>query len=381
MGFQVLHIPQHLFPADRAASAAAPLVAVDPLEHDALAVQKHLTVFQLKPAQTDLQPGAFHESTLAQQGNFCLVQVRLLGTPQGGVLHRKGKGNILHVLLHIRVSLALAEHHTAVVFGRLTHLGRLLLAVKHHRNGACAADLAIKGDGCAGKIICKTLLHKDILEVNFRFCEQLHRAEQTAHAPEILIFQPAAGAKTVHLHSQGIFAGVDGGGHIKFSGGKGILGVADVHPVAPDGGGAVRTVQPQVAACPAFRQGEAAPVLPDGVIRLRDLAGMQLFMTIPWVLGVDVMGRAVGVTGLLQTLQLDKARHGQGVPLREGGGEIFCIAEAPRAVQADGQGHFRAGLIRKMGVERQAVLLKNFRVGQQRRGDRVIQGHKFHLAA
>ena len=59
---------------------------------------------------------------------------------------------------------------------------------------------------------------------------------------------------------------------------------------------------------------------------------MQLFMTIPWVLGVDVMGRAVGVTGLLQTLQLDKARHGQGVPLREGGGEIFCIAEAPRAV-------------------------------------------------
>ena len=132
MGFQVLYIPQHLFPADGAAGAAAPLMAVDALEHDALAVQKHLAAFQLKPAQTDFQPGALHESTLAQQGNFGLVQVRLLGAPQGGMLHRKGEGNVLHVLFHVRVGLALAEHHTAVVFGRLPHLSGLLLPIEHH---------------------------------------------------------------------------------------------------------------------------------------------------------------------------------------------------------------------------------------------------------
>ena len=177
VGLQVLYIPHHLLPADGAAGAAAPLVAIDTLEHDALAVQKHLAVFQLKFAQTDFQAGALHQSTLAQQGDFCLVQVRLLGTPQGGVSHRKGERNVLHVLFHVRVGLAFAEHHAAVVFGRLAHLSRLLLPIKHHRHCSRAADLAIKGDGCAGKIICKALLHKDILEVNFRLCEQLHGAE------------------------------------------------------------------------------------------------------------------------------------------------------------------------------------------------------------
>ena len=177
VGLEVLYIPQHLFPADRAPGAAAPLVAVDALEHDALAVQKHLAVFQLKFAQTDFQAGALHESALAQQGDFCLVQVRLLGAPQGGMLHRKGKGNILHVLLHVRVGFAFAEHHAAVVFRRLAHLSRLLLPIEHHRHRSRAADLAIKGDGSTGKIICKTLPHKDVLEVNFRLCEQLHGAE------------------------------------------------------------------------------------------------------------------------------------------------------------------------------------------------------------
>ena len=177
VGLQVLYIPQHLFPADGAAGPAAPLVAVDTLEHDALAVQKHLAVFQFKFAQTDFQPGALHESALAQQSNLGLVQVRLLGAPQGGMLHRKSEGNVLYVLLHIRVGLAFAKHHAAVVFGRLPHLSGLLLAVKHHRHRSRAADLAIKGDGGTGKVRGKILLHKDILEVNFRLCEQLHGAE------------------------------------------------------------------------------------------------------------------------------------------------------------------------------------------------------------
>ena len=174
---------------------------------------------------------------------------------------------------------------------------------------------------------------------------------------------------------------MDGGGHIKFSGGKGILGVADVNAVAPDGGGAVRTVQAQIAACPVFRQGKAAPVLPDGVIHLRNLAGVQLFMAVPRVLGVDVVGCAVGAAWLLQALHLDEARHGHGIPVRKGRGEVFRIAEAPLAVQADSQGHFRACLIGKVGVERQTVLLENFRVGQKGRGNGMIQRHICHLAA
>ena len=149
-------------------------MAVDTLEHDTLAVQKHLAVFQFKFSQTDFQPGALHQSTIAQQGDFCLVQVRLLGAPQGGMLHRKGKGNILHVLLHVRVGFAFAEHHAAVVFRRLAHLSRLLLAVKHHRHRSRAADLAIKGDGSTGKIICKTLPHKDIFQMELRLGEQFY---------------------------------------------------------------------------------------------------------------------------------------------------------------------------------------------------------------
>ena len=165
---------------------------------------------------------------------------------------------------------------------------------------------------------------------------------------------------------------MDGGGHIKFSGSEGILGVADVNAVAPDGGGTVGTVQAQVAACPAFRQGEATLILPDGVIILRNFAGAQLFVAVPRVLGVDVMGRAVGLAGLLQALHLDKAGHSQGIPVRKGCGQVFRIAEVPLAIQADGQGHFRACLVRKMGVEGQAVLLENFRVGQKCRCDRII---------
>ena len=152
-------------------------MAVDALEHDALAVQKHLAVFQFKFSQTDFQASTLHESALAQQGNFCFVQVRLLGTPQGGMLHRKGKGNILHVLLHVRVGFAFAEHHAAVVFRRLAHLSRLLLPIEHHRHRSRAADLAIKGDSGTGKIICKTLLHKDIFQMELRLGEQFYGAE------------------------------------------------------------------------------------------------------------------------------------------------------------------------------------------------------------
>ena len=168
--------------------------------------------------------------------------------------------------------------------------------------------------------------------MELRLGEQFYGAEQAAHAPEILIFQPAAGGETVHLYRQGIFAGVDGGGHVKFRRGEGILGVADVNAIAPDGGGTVGTVQAQIAACPAFRQGKAALVLSDGVIILRNFAGVQLFVAVPGVLGVDVMGRAVGLAGLLQALHLDEAGHGQSVPLREGRSQVFRIAEVPLAV-------------------------------------------------
>ena len=54
------------------------------------------------------------------------------------MLHRKGKGNVLHVRFHVRVNLALAEHHAAVVLRRLAHLGRLLLPVEHHADSAAA---------------------------------------------------------------------------------------------------------------------------------------------------------------------------------------------------------------------------------------------------
>lgn len=117
---------------------------------------------------------------------------------------------------------------------------------------------------------------------------------------------------------------MDGGGHIKFSGSEGILGVADVNAVAPDGGGTVRTIQAQIAACPVFRQGKAALILPDGVIILRNFAGAQLFVAVPRVLGVDVMGRTVGLAGLLQALHLDKAGHSQGIPVRKGCGQVFA---------------------------------------------------------
>ena len=90
------------------------------------------------------------------------------------MLHRKGKGNILHVLLHVRVGFAFAEHHAAVVFGGFAHLSRLLLAVKHHRHRSRAADLAIKGNSGAGKIRGKILLYKDIFQMELRLGEQFY---------------------------------------------------------------------------------------------------------------------------------------------------------------------------------------------------------------
>ena len=56
-------------------------------------------------------------------------------------------------------------------------------------------------------------------------------------------------------------------------------------------------VQAQIAACPVSGRVKLRPVLPDGVIHLRNLAGVQLFMAVPRVLGVDVVGCAVGAPG------------------------------------------------------------------------------------
>ena len=84
----------------------------------------------------------------------------------------------------------------------------------------------------------------------------------------------------------------------------------------------------------------------------------------------DRINRRVDI--MMQDGLLEEARHGQGVPVRKGCSQVFRIAEVPLAVQTNGQGHFRAGLVGKMGMEGQTVLLENFRVGQKCRCDRII---------
>ena len=98
-------------------------------------------------------------------------------------------------------------------------------------------------------------------------------------------------------------------------------------------------IRDRIAVCPLFRQGEAALVFPDGVILLRDLPGVQFFVAVPGVLGVDIRGRAVGPARLLQALHLDNPdvykRQGQtGVGLDEhrevaghGLGQPLCHGE------------------------------------------------------
>ena len=190
----VHHIPQHLFHRHAASAPAAPLVAVDALDDDPLAVHQHQAVLHLDAAQAgaagDLL-GAGAGFIVDAQGVG--VEVGMLGAPQHRVLHlgaQLGRAVLTHRLHRF------AEHLGLDAGGRFG-----LHAAGELQRAALPVVGQRAGDG-------------EVLEMHRGGGEQVHAAEQAGETPEVLVFQPAAAAEAEHLHRQAVLSGMHQGGQV-----------------------------------------------------------------------------------------------------------------------------------------------------------------------
>ena len=239
---------------------------------------------------------------------------------------------------------------------------------------AVAVQGQTQGGGCAGIFQTAVRLHggaavgiqgslnPDVHQMGVGRGKEGDGAEQSAHPPEILILQPAAGTEPVDPGHQLIFTGADQLGQIKLGGIKAAFRVTSKHAVAPQGQGAVGALKADAAALPGLGQNKGAAVLAGGVPALGDLARANGLMPVPGILLVDVLGRAKRIVGA--ALQLDVAGH---TDLRPGGKVSVGAgrpAEVPQAVQGQLAAFPAAEAEPVGGMRRQASQGKDPGIGQ-----------------
>ena len=89
--FEGVHGGGHVVQADGPARVRVPLVAVDPVEHQTLAVEEHQAVFHLQPAKADIVGNCFRDAPIRSgDGQRHPVQLRTVMVPGADILKSEG---------------------------------------------------------------------------------------------------------------------------------------------------------------------------------------------------------------------------------------------------------------------------------------------------
>ena len=298
---------------------------VHALEDDALAVEEHQAVAELKAPEAQRllrDPGDL--AILAAQGQREGVEIRRLRAPERRALHREAG-------LH-----ALRGEGAALLFQQRA------LALKTQAERTAAAGLCLDGDGAHRKALVERRYHREVEQRGLRQRAEPNTAENTRKAIEILILKPAARRPLEHAHGELVLPLAQRCAQIKLRGIEAVLAVAEVLPVEPEGKAALHALEEhmQLPAAQPLRHGEEADIVRHGVEELRHLAGLQVLLRVPGVLGIHV-------GGLVVPFQLDMRGHADRVPAAHvvvGGPEalrrgvdIFGVVELPHAVETEAQ--------------------------------------------
>ena len=140
-------------------------------------------------------------------------------------------------------------------------------------------------------IICQDL---HILKVNLRDPLEIHIAEYAAEAVHILVLAPASCRPFKDQDSDPVLSILKEWCQIKLRRCEGILRIADIAAIEPERKAGLHALKgnPDAALLPAVREPEGPDILPDGVVTLRNLSGLNRLQSIPWILSVHI-GRLV----------------------------------------------------------------------------------------
>ena len=120
-------------------------------------------------------------------------------------------------------------------------------------------------------------------------------AEDPAEAEKVLALQPAGGSPLEDPHGQLVFSRCEKGCQVKFRGGKAVLAVADIVPVAPEGETALHALEGDdertsllQQGLHGLRKGKIFHIGSRGIKMFRDLTGNDILAAVPWILIIDI---------------------------------------------------------------------------------------------
>ena len=277
-----LDVLNHALHAHHIASIRVELVAVGTLDEHRLTVDEQLAAADAYVAEAHLL--AYHLGNLipALQRDVQVVEIRRLGRPRLGILHRD---DALETVSR-RGGTALADNAAPGIR-------------KHGRDSQAL--------GCGrGNVVCqhavavsvgKVLPHGDILDMGLRTRIEVHLAGYSGEAPEVLVLQIGAVAPPHHLHGNEITARTQVFRDVKLSRNLAVLAVADVLSVDPYRQVACGRPYMEVdaAALPVVGQDERAAVRAGVVVRFRDVRGIALECSGPRIARILIYTVAISV--------------------------------------------------------------------------------------
>ena len=328
-------IPPDPFLRHRAAGLAAEVMAVDPPEHHADAVDPEHRVPDLHPAEADPLPRHLLRPVRGGQDDFQIIQEGILRGPEARVIQRQLPGL-----------------RRTVGAGRAADGPRLLrehfpVPAEGQRHAAS------RRGGYAGPPVQDAPLHRPVRrrvrlpvpEMGLRGGPEINIPVQAGEAQKILILQPASGAPAVHPAGQAVFPFPQGLRQLELMGRKAVGGKADIRPVQPDGHAALRPLEgdEDPLSRPVLRDPEGSDIAGDRIKDLRQLAGAEIRLPVPGILGIAVLRHA-------PALGLDMAGHVDILPpgtvivrpleTRQHLGGVHGVEKLPGSVQAHPQGAF-----------------------------------------
>ena len=159
-------------------------------------------------------------------------------------------------------------------------------------------DLYLDGKDSPGQAFVQVGMDEPVLDMGSFQRNQKDAAEQARQAPEILILEPASQRKAEYPDSETIAPLVDERCQGELFRCEAVGPVADECPVAEERKGAVGSLEADDQLLSALLPFDIPGVDPDRIVFGRNLGRMEVFLSIPGVLGIDVVWLPVALQGV-----------------------------------------------------------------------------------
>ena len=295
MLFHHAQIAQNVFASDGIANKGVAVMAIDALDLDIDAVDVQHRVPNSNVLDTDLL-----DDGLAVSADDQLIECRVLSIPQ----HRMVKGKV----------------HTPARVGRLLRQLRAVRCVQRaHRLPGCTVPDNRQVNRGFAQIVRHRCAHGVIKNTLLRTVQQVHIAENAAHAKLVLIFQIAAIAPLHHQYGQPVASGMDKGTDIKRAGRVRNLTVSHQIAIDPDVKTRIHALKVQLGHLVRGIQRKIGHIRAAGVV----LGNVR---RVEWERIADV-----GILMPVISEHLPAARHRDGIPaVSVKVGFFECIGHVPR---------------------------------------------------